>query len=75
MHIHTFEKKDFIPTYENHYLAKENEVIETDTHDFSYISISGKGHPETSNEFNKAVQLIEGLIFTIKFKLKTDPPE
>jgi len=75
MHEHTFEKYDFKEKFAEHYLTNENNVVETTTHDFNYISITGKGHPEGSKEFNRCIQLLEGLIFTIKFRLKGNPPE
>lgn len=75
MHNHTFEKIDFREKYAEHYAAVEWEVTETTTHDFNYITISGVGHPELSNEFNKAVQFLEWLSFTMKFRLKNDPPQ
>lgn len=75
MRNHTFEKLNFRSKFENHYLTNENNVVETKTHDFNYISISWKWHPEDSKLFNKSIQLLEWMIFTIKFKLKSDPPE
>lgn len=75
MHEYTFEKLNFKEKYASHYDATQAWVVEVKTHPFNYLSISWKGHPETSKEFNKAIQLLEGLVFTIKFKLKGNPPE
>ncbi len=70
-----FEKFDFKEKYPTHYLTQDNNVVETTTQGFNYISISWVGHPEDGKIFNKAIQLLEGLIFTIKFKLKWNPPD
>lgn len=70
-----FEKHNFREKYPHHYLANEKEVTTTTLHDFNYISIAWKWHPEKIKWFNKAIQLLEGLIFTIKFRLKGNPPE
>lgn len=75
MHTHTFEKINFRDKYDQHYLAEEWKVTETTTHDFNYMTVIGKGHPEDSKLFNQTVQLLEWLSFTMKFRLKNDPPQ
>ncbi len=75
MHDQTFEKYNFREKFPEHYLSNEETVTETTTRAFNYISIKWVGHPEASKAFNKAIQLIEWLIFTIKFRLKGNPPE
>lgn len=70
-----FEKINFREKYADHYAAVEGEVTATVTHDFNYMTISGEWHPEWSKVFNNAVQLLEWLSFTMKFRLKNDPPQ
>ncbi len=70
-----FEKLNFREIYPEHYAAWEDEITLTTTHDFNYITTLWSWDPEASKEFNKAVQLLEGLMFTLKFKLKSNPPE
>jgi len=75
MHDKTFEKISFKEKYPEHYAAEESKVTETITHDFNYMTIAGTEHPQDSKRFNSAVQLLEWLSFTMKFRLKNDPPQ
>lgn len=69
-----FEKINFKEKYPEYYTNETVEVTPVTTYELNYLTIKGVGHPDENKKFHKAIQLLEGLIFAIKFKLKNNPP-
>jgi len=61
-------KKDFKALYAPS--AKEPSVVNVPP--FKYLLIDGQGHPGKSPDFQKKIEVIFGLAFTLKFGLKFD---
>jgi hypothetical protein len=63
------EKIDLKKEFKHLYNPPVSPVI-VDIPDFNYIAIEGKGDPNTSKEYQDALETLYGLSYTIKFDLK-----
>lgn len=60
------EKLDYKKEYKDLYLPKTNPTL-IDVPSMKFIMVEGKGNPNSENgEYQKAMQLLYGLSFTIK---------
>jgi hypothetical protein len=64
------EKRDLKKEYAEFYTMKKNELRMVDVPEFSYLMIDGRGNPNTSLEYQQAVEALYGLSYAIKFKIK-----
>jgi len=65
------EKIDFKKQEKSYYLPKDKpEIINIPT--MNFITISGKGNPNTSPEFQNALELLYALSYTIKMSYKQE---
>ena len=63
---------DYKKEYKEFYMPKNKPVIVT-IPEMNYIAVRGKGNPnDESGEYNKSIELLYGIAFTIKMSYKGD---
>jgi hypothetical protein len=62
-------KKQWKPLYE----GKDGAVVAVDVPPLTYLMVDGQGDPNTSKEFQEAVEALYSLSYTLKFSLKKSP--
>ncbi|MEI3507655.1 MAG: GyrI-like domain-containing protein [Bacilli bacterium] len=69
------EKIDYKKEYKDIYMPTKTPTF-IDVPEITYIMVDGKGDPNTSEEYKKAMEILYGLSFTIKMsKMKGNTPE
>jgi len=64
------EKIDFKKKYKPLYSPSESEVSIIDVPELHYLMVDGKGDPNTSEDFQDAVEALFTLSYALKFKIK-----
>lgn len=64
-------KIDYKKEYRDLYLPKTKPMI-IEVPPITYVTVVGKGNPNTSHEYQEALELLYGLSFTIKMSKMTD---
>lgn len=64
-------KKDYKKEYKDLYLPKQKPML-IDIPKITYVTVNGKGDPNTSEEYKEAIELLYGLSYTIKMSKMTD---
>jgi hypothetical protein len=65
-------KLDFKKDFKALYAASAKEPSVVDVPAFKYLMIDGRGHPGKSPDFQKKIEALFGLAYTLKFSLKFD---
>lgn len=69
------EKLDYKKEYKDLYMPKTKPMI-IEVPEITYIMVDGKGNPNTSEEYKRAMEILYGLSFTIKMsKMNGNQPE
>ncbi len=64
------EKLDLKKTFKSLYHSPEKEIAVVDVPAMKFVMIDGSGDPNTSPEFQAAVEALYGVSYTLKFMLK-----
>ncbi len=68
------EKFDFKKEYRDLYMPKTKPSV-IDVPEILYITVEGRGDPNTSKDYKDALEILYGLSFTIKMSKMTNPPD
>ena len=64
-------KLDYKKEYKDLYLPKRSPML-INVDKITYVTVDGKGNPNTSAEYKEALELLYGISFTIKMSKMTD---
>ena len=64
------EKIDYKKKLSRFYAVKKGQITMEDVPAMNYLTITGEGNPNTSNDYKKAVEALYTLSYAIKFKIK-----
>ena len=64
------EKRDYKKELKHLYLPSAKEVVAVDVPAMNFIMVDGRGDPNTSQEFQDAVEVLYGLSYSAKFMVK-----
>lgn len=64
------EKVDFKKTLKDLYLPSQNDVTTVNVPKMNFLAIIGKGNPNTSNDFQEAVEALYAVSYSIKMSPK-----
>lgn len=64
-------KLDYKKEYKDIYLPKQKPML-IEMPVITYVTVDGKGDPNTSKEYHEAIELLYGLSYTIKMSKKSD---
>ena len=67
------EKIDLRKEYKHLFKASAKKASVVEVPVFNYLMVDGKGDPNTSQEFQEAVEALYSLSYTIKFTIKKSP--
>ena len=67
------QKIDYKKEYRDLYLPKRKPMV-IDVPPITYVTVLGKGNPNTSKEYQEAMELLYGISFTIKMSKMTNKP-
>lgn len=65
------KKIDYKKEYKDLYLPKRKPML-IDVPKIAYVTVDGRGDPNTSNEYKEALELLYGISYTIKMSKMTD---
>ncbi|MEI3325845.1 MAG: GyrI-like domain-containing protein [Thomasclavelia sp.] len=65
------KKIDYKKEYKDLYLPKRKPML-IDVPKIVYVTVNGRGDPNTSNEYKEALELLYGISYTIKMSKMTD---
>lgn len=65
-------KLDFKKDFKDLYAASAKEPSVVDVPALNYLMIDGRGHPGKAADFQKKIEVLFGLAYTLKFSLKFD---
>ena len=66
------EKIDFKKKLSEFYSVKKDNIVMVDIPAMNYLMILGEGDPNTSKEYQNAVEALYALAYSIKFKIKKE---
>jgi hypothetical protein len=66
------EKTDYKKEFKHLYFPSAKEAVMVDVPEMNFIMIDGQGDPNTSMDFQQAIEALYGLSYTSKFMLKKD---
>ena len=66
------EKKDLKKQFKSFYSERKGNISLVDVPGFQYISIDGKGNPNTSQDYKQAMEALFSLAYHIKFRVKRE---
>ena len=66
------KKIDYKKEFKHLYFPPAKEVVEVDVPEMNFIMLDGKGDPNTSQEFQEAMEALYGISFTAKFMIKKE---
>ena len=66
------KKIDYKKEFKHLYFPPAKEVVEVDVPRMNFIMLDGTGDPNTSQEFQEAMEALYGISFTAKFMIKKD---
>jgi len=69
------KKIDYKKELKHLYFPPAREVVEVDVPGMNFIMVDGKGDPNTSQEFQDAIEALYGISFTAKFMIKKEGEE
>ncbi len=64
------KKLDYSKDQKEFYSPKSDVPVIIDVPEFNFLMIDGKGNPNTSKDYQKAVEALFGLAYTLKFLIK-----
>lgn len=68
------EKVDFKKTFKDLYLPSQKEVTTVNIPKMNFLTIMGKGNPNTSKDFQEAVEALYAVSYSIKMRPKKVMP-
>lgn len=68
-------KIDYKKVYKNLFTGKKDQPVLIDVPEFNYLMVDGKGNPNTSKEFQDAIEVLYGVSYTMKFMVKGKDPD
>ena len=64
------DKINFLKQYKDLYSPPSKEVVEVEVPSFNFFMIDGSGNPNTSKEYQEAIETLYSVSYTLKFMVK-----